>query len=265
MIIGPHVFADFVRRLDRDDFLNLLIADQCYRVWPGYEPVDVLRVRSDGEFQPIAGVLETTRFEFLPFALTPSFDFGYFMDCVRDGALWRHPEWKGAQYVRPELRTAPPPASSGKDPPPRRRREPSPEDRGNRLEASLRKAMGKSLFGELVPQARPSALQAEYLFQHWDCPEPSDIVFSLARAFEIQMKDGWLKGFADYLLQKGVSDYPDDQKYKTLLYQGKVPKGAHDPGENAGGAGDGISPSRRVLRKVRQRVEEGAHGPEQGR
>jgi hypothetical protein len=64
--IGPHVFADFVRRLDRDDFLNLLIADQCYRVWPGYEPVDVLRVRSDGEFRPVEGVLETKPFELPP-------------------------------------------------------------------------------------------------------------------------------------------------------------------------------------------------------
>jgi hypothetical protein len=222
--IGPHVFADFVRRLDRDDFLNLLIADQCYRVWPGYEPVDVLRVRSDGEFQPIAGVLETKRFEFLPFECTPSFNFGYFMDCVRDGALSRHPECMGAQYGRPELRTVTPTASSDKDSSPRRRRVPSLEDRGNRLEASLRKAMGGNLFGELVPQARPSALQAEYLFQRWDCPEPSDIVFSLARAFEIQMKDGWLKGFADYLVEKRVWNYPEDQKYKILLYQGKFQK-----------------------------------------
>ena len=81
--------------------------------------------------------------------------------------------------------------------------------------------MGGDLFGELVPQAKPSALQAEYLLQHRDCPEPSDIVFTLARAFEIQVRDGWLKGFADHLLEKGIRDYPEEQKYKTLLYQGK--------------------------------------------
>lgn len=220
--IGPHVFADFVRRLDRDDFLNLLIADQCYRVWPGYEPVDVLTVPSDGEFQPVAGVLETKPFPTLLDEPTRwNFDFGYFMDCVRDGALWRHPECMGAQYGRPELRSAPPTASGGGESPPRRRREPSLEDRRNRVEESLRKAMGGDLFVELVPQARPSALQAEYLLQHRDCPEPSDIVFSLARAFEIQVRDGWLKGFADHLLERGIRDYPEEQKYKTLLYQGK--------------------------------------------
>jgi hypothetical protein len=81
--------------------------------------------------------------------------------------------------------------------------------------------MGGDLFGELVPQAKPSALQAEFPLQHRDCPEPSDIVFSLARAFEIQVRDGWLKGFADYLLENGVWDYPEDQKYKTVLHHGK--------------------------------------------
>jgi hypothetical protein len=81
--------------------------------------------------------------------------------------------------------------------------------------------MGEDLFGELVPQARPSALQAEYLLQHRDCPEPSDIVFSLARAFEIQVRDGWLKGFADYLLDKGIRDYPEVSDFKALLFRGK--------------------------------------------
>jgi hypothetical protein len=218
---GPHDFADFVHRLAPDDFLNLLIADQCYRVWLGYEPVDVLEVPSYGEFRPVEGVLATEPFPFVPEAHTPSFNFGYFMDCVRDGALWRHPECIGAQYGRPELRTATPTASTDKDSPRRRRREPPLEDRGNRLEASLRKAMGGDLFGELVPQAKPSALQAEFPLQHRDCPEPSDIVFSLARAFEIQVRDGWLKGFADYLLENGVWDYPEDQKYKTVLHHGK--------------------------------------------
>jgi hypothetical protein len=80
--------------------------------------------------------------------------------------------------------------------------------------------MGGDLFGQLVPQARPSAIQAEYLLQHRDCPEPSDIVFTLARAFEIQVRDGWLKSFADYLLENGVWDYPEDQKYKTVLHHG---------------------------------------------
>jgi hypothetical protein len=216
--VGPPVLSNFVRRLDRDDFLNLLIADQCYRVWPGYDPVDVLRVPSYAEFQPVAGVLETEEFPLPRIGYTPSFSFGYFMDCVRDGAMWRHPECKGAQCVRPELRTATPPASNAKDSPPRRRREPSLEDRGNPLEASCRKAMGGDLFVELVPQARPSALQAEYLFHRRGCPEPSDIVFSLARAFEIQMKNGWLKGFADYLLEKGIRDDPEVSDFKALLF-----------------------------------------------
>jgi hypothetical protein len=219
--VGPAVVADFVRGLDRDDFLNLLIADQCYLVWPGYDPVDVLRVPSHGEFQPVEGVLETEGFPFLPLERTPSFNFGYFMDCVRDGALWRHPECMGAQYGRPELGTATPTTSSDEVSPPRR--EPSLEDRWNRLEASVRKAMGGDLFEQLVPQARPSALQAEYLFQHWDCPEPSDIVFTLARAFEIQMRDGWLKGFADYLVGKDILEYPEG-RYQTLLYHGKFQK-----------------------------------------
>jgi len=35
------------------------------------------------------------------------------------------------------------------------------------------------------------------------------------------MRDGWLKGFADYLLEKGIRDYPEVSDFKALLFRGK--------------------------------------------
>ena len=193
--VGPHALADFAHGLDRDDFLNLLIADRCYRVWPGYDPVDVLRVPSYGEIQPVVGVLEMEEFPLLPVGYTPSFDFGYFMDCVRDGAMWRHPEYKGAQYGRPELRTAPPTTGPGVR---------------NSDARRLAQRLCRSLPGERY------------------------------------------------------SRLPRGRRVQSLAFSRRVPKGATDSGEDAGGARYRLSPSRRVLRIVRQRASEGAYGPEKG-
>lgn len=93
----------------------------------------------------------------------------------------------------------------------------------HRAETSLRGELGDALFNRLSAGTLRSTIAAEY---YWlaNTPDPSIIVFSLAKAFECELRESVFLPFCKKLLASGIRDFPEPGqpvKLPPLMKNGK--------------------------------------------
>lgn len=80
-----------------------------------------------------------------------------------------------------------------------------------RAEEFLKEALGVSVYSSLSDDARTAALDAERRFRDLGTLDWNSVVSEFAKAFEIQVKQRFVPRLAQYLKQKGVLEFPENE------------------------------------------------------
>ena len=80
-----------------------------------------------------------------------------------------------------------------------------------KAEEFLKAALGIQVYSSLSDDARTAALEAERRFRDSGTLDWNSVASQYAKAFEIQVKQRFVPSLAQYLEQKGVREFPEDE------------------------------------------------------